>query len=392
MEPLVVDVYESRFWIFALFAIALLSPISRGSIRRAVLAAVNFLFLAIYLQSRALEVLAAIAVVWCALVAIERAPKLVAAFVALVGAVVVLILFLIHKLKPFGSGSASGQINPVLEFIGFSYIALRLIDLGRAVVERRRPAPDFCSTINYLIPFHMLAAGPIQAYDEFAEQPDVPEPPGFADSLAAFERIVRGLFKKYVLAGAIQKIFLTQFRSTGTYFWIELQLNYLWLFLDFSAYSDIAVGLGTLTGVATPENFNRPYLARNVVDYWERWHISLSLFIRRNVFVPIQLTLMRATGGRRPLWIASFAFAVAFTLCGLWHNIGWNWFIWGAYHAAGLIVCNLYKHFLLKRLGRKGVERYLANRWIRAAAIVLVYEFVAISLIPVTASLKDWYH
>lgn len=390
MESLVVDVYESRFWIFSLFVIASLSPISRGSTRRAALAALNLLFLAIYLQKRAPAVPAAVAVVWCALVAIERAPKLVSVFVSLGGAVVVLIVFLIHKLKPFGAESSYGGINPVLEFIGFSYVALRLIDLGRAVAERRRPAPDICSTINYLIPFHMLAAGPIQAYDEFVDQPDVPEPLGFADSLAAFERIVRGLFKKYVLAGAIQKIFLTQFRSSGPYFWLELQLNYLWLFLDFSAYSDIAVGLGRLTGVATPENFNKPYLARNVIDYWERWHISLSLFIRRNIFVPIQLSLMRATGGRRPLWIASFAFAVSFTLCGLWHNIGWNWFVWGAYHAAGLIVCNLYKHLLTKRLGRKGVERYLANRWIRAAAIVLVYEFVAISLIPVTASLKDW--
>ena len=84
-----------------------------------------------------------------------------------------------------------------------------------------------------------------------------------------------------------------------------MQLNYLWLYLDFSAYSDIAVGVGRLMGVATPENFNRPYLARNMIDFWERWHISLSLFIRRNMFIPIQLALMRRTDGRRPLLVAS---------------------------------------------------------------------------------------
>ncbi len=74
---------------------------------------------------------------------------------------------------------------------------------------------------------------------------------------------------------------------------------YLWLYLDFSAYSDITVGAGRLMGVATPENFNRPYVARNLVDFWDRWHISLSRFIYRNVFTPVQLFLLRRAGPQR---------------------------------------------------------------------------------------------
>src|SRR5262249_48358829 len=152
----------------------------------------------------------------------------------------------------------------------------------------------------------------------------------------------------------------------------------------FSAYSDIAVGVGRMIGVATPENFNRPYLARNMVDYWERWHISLSHFIRRNIFFPVQLALMRSTDGRHPLAITSVAFLVSFLLCGLWHNIGWNWLAWGAYHAFGLIVRNLHQHLLLKKLGRKGLNRYNANPWIRALGIALTFEYVAFSLVLVT--------
>ncbi len=163
-----------------------------------------------------------------------------------------------------------------------------------------------------------------------------------------------------------------------------MQLIYIWLYLDFSAYSDIAVGIGGLMGVATPENFNRPYLARNVIDFWERWHISLSQFIRRNVFIPIQLSFMRLTDGRAPLWIASFAFMVSFLLCGLWHSIGWTWAAWGLYQASGLIICNLYRHVLTKRLGRKGVNRYLANPWIRVFAIILTFEFAAAGVAIVT--------
>jgi D-alanyl-lipoteichoic acid acyltransferase DltB (MBOAT superfamily) len=164
---------------------------------------------------------------------------------------------------------------------------------------------------------------------------------------------------------------------------LDVQWHYLWLYLDFSAYSDIAVGIGRLLGVATPENFSRPYLARNLIDFWERWHISLSQFIRRDLFIPIQLALVRRTGGRYPLAIASFAFAVSFVLCGLWHSISLTWLAWGGVHAAGLIACNVYRHLLQRHLGRKGVHHYLANRWVHLLAIFLTFEFVAFSLVPV---------
>jgi D-alanyl-lipoteichoic acid acyltransferase DltB (MBOAT superfamily) len=177
--------------------------------------------------------------------------------------------------------------------------------------------------------------------------------------------------------------------AKGPYFFVEMQLQYIWLFLDFSAYSDVAVGLGMLLGVATPENFNRPYLARNAIDFWDRWHMSLSLFIRRNVFIPLQLGLVRATNGRYPLLIASFVFAVSFLLCGLWHSPSLPWFLWGAYQALGLIVCNLYKAFLLKRLGRSGLNRYLANPWIRALAVIVTFEFAAFAVVIVTYPLHE---
>jgi D-alanyl-lipoteichoic acid acyltransferase DltB (MBOAT superfamily) len=227
----------------------------------------------------------------------------------------------------------------------------------------------------------MLAAGPIQAYDDFVAQPESPPAPGPAIALKSVERIALGMFKKYVLANALEAAFLTFFQARGTYFFIELQINYIWMFLDFSAYSDIAVGIGGLLGIATPENFNRPYLARNIVDFWDRWHMSLSQFIRRNIFLPLQVSLVRQTGGRHVLLIGSFGFAVSFLLCGLWHGIGLNWLAWGACQALGFIICNLYREFLLKTLGRKGFNRYLANPWIRGVAILITFEFIAFSMV-----------
>ena len=142
----------------------------------------------------------------------------------------------------------------------------------------------------------------------------------------------------------------------------------------------------------TPENFNRPYIARNVIDFWERWHISLSQFIRRNLFIPLQLAFMRLTDGRLPLVAASVAFTISFVLCGLWHKPNLPWFLWGAYQATGLIICNIYRDFLLKRLGRKGLNRYLANPWVRRVSTILTFEFAAVGVLIVTYPLLEVYN
>jgi D-alanyl-lipoteichoic acid acyltransferase DltB (MBOAT superfamily) len=382
-----VDLYSSRFWWFTGLALIVTLLVNGPLARRTSFAALNLGFIFLHCMAettRAMTLLlAAILVVWLSFQWMAQSswarPVLVVA-----GGVLLLALFAIHKVHRPAPGWGAARIEPLLTLIGFSYVFLRLIELGRAVGEGRHGPPDLASMINYLLPFHMLAAGPIQSYDEFAEQPASPAPLTVGRSLAAAERIVSGLFKKYVLAGMIEAFFLTGFQAKGPYFFLEMQLNYVWLYLDFSAYSDVAVGLGTLMGVATPENFDRPLLSRNVIDFWQRWHITLSMFIRRNVFTPLQLWLMRASGGRRPLLIVSGVFLASFVLCGLWHGITWPWLFWGAYQASGLIACNLYREVLLRRLRRKGLKDYMAVGWIRMAATVITFEFAASAVLLVT--------
>jgi D-alanyl-lipoteichoic acid acyltransferase DltB (MBOAT superfamily) len=369
------------FWQVFAAAILILVPISVPSARRYVLAAINVGFVVLLLRTRCLPVGVFLIVSYLLLRLIElRRLRFAAVCAAGAGTFG---LFLVHKLPGLAAQLQVGELNPILTTIGFSYIALRSVELLRAVAEGTHSAPTPGSMINYLVPFHMIAAGPIQSYDDFVAQPELPRALGFPEALAATERIISGLFKKFVLAQCLKRLFLSDFRSGGFYFFLEVQFNYLWIYLDFSAYSDIAVGIGALLGVATPENFNRPYLARNVIDFWERWHISLSQFIRRNVFTPIQLALMRLSEGRHPLWIASFALATSFVLCGLWHQVSLRFLLWGAFHAVGLIACNLYKHALAKKIGRKGVKRYLENPWFRVFSTFLTFEFVAFSLLIV---------
>jgi D-alanyl-lipoteichoic acid acyltransferase DltB (MBOAT superfamily) len=387
-----VDIYSSRFWWFAGIALIVMLLVNRPFARQSCFAALNLGFIFLHCMAFTAKsmtlLLAGILVVWAALHWLRRSSWMRLLVIGLGGALL-LSLFAIHKLSLPSLGWGGARINPLLSLIGFSYVFLRLIDLGVEVNEGRHGPPNLVSIINYLLPFHMLSAGPIQSYDEFARQPVSPAPLTIRQSLTAAERIVSGLFKKYVLAGMIEAFFLTGFQVKGPYFFLEMQLNYVWLYLDFSAYSDIAVGLGTLMGVATPENFNRPLLARNIFDFWQRWHITLSLFIRRNLFTPVQLRLARLTGGRHHLLIASGTFLVSFVLCGLWHSITLPWLLWGIYEAFGLTVCNAYREILQRRLGRKGLKNYMAVGWIRLLAIVLTFEFAAFAVLLVTCPLEE---
>ena len=270
----------------------------------------------------------------------------------------------------------------MLAIVGFSYVALRAVELLRAGGDDDPAvtAIGWMDATNYLFPFHMLAAGPIQSWDDFARHRGAPPRLMPAGTLSALERIVSGMFKKFVLARVIEVTFLTGFRAPWPYLLLEIQVYYIWVYLDFSAYSDIAVGAGRLLGVHTPENFRHPLVARNILEFWERWHISLSMFIRRNIFIPMQLGLMRRVPKAPPVAIYAIAISVTFVAAGLWHGMSLRYVIWGAAHAAALICCVSFNRLILKRWGEAGVAAYRAKPVARVAATLITFEFVALSL------------
>jgi D-alanyl-lipoteichoic acid acyltransferase DltB (MBOAT superfamily) len=368
------DLGAPLFWCFAGAAVLLIGPITQARLRWLAIAALDLAFIALLVGPRP----AALAIGFA--VAVHVAGQLAGRGLrptALFCAAGVLLLFLVHKLRPL---APANDLARMLVAVGYSYVALRSLELLRCAWEGTHAPPDLARTVAYLFPFHMLAAGPIQSYAEFAAQPDVPEKVGLQAGLEGADLIARGLFKKYVLAQAVDAVFLTGFRAEGAYFWLEVQAFYVWVYLDFSAYSDIALGAGRLVGIATPHNFDRPLAARNLTEFWERWHVSLSQFIRRNLFIPLQLFLMRRTEGARPLLVASLAFTASFILCGLWHGLSLRFLAWGAVHAAGLVICNLYRHALRAWLGRASVAAYAAHPGVRLIATALTFEYVALSL------------
>ena len=387
MDERLVNLATEKYWAFLVLVLIVYIPIAGDQLRRWVAAALNLVFLKLYMGKVQLAVILAATLVIFAVTRLLVRPgfrTLACVFLA----VPTLALFILHKFPGMAFIDPSHRVINVLATIGFSYVALRIADLLLTVHEGRSAPPSLPDTINYLLPFHMLAAGPIQAYSNFVEQSGPKPSLTSVQALRAIERIAFGVFKKYVLAMILQQVFLTGFTIPGWYIVWEAQIFYVWLYLDFSALSDIAVGIGALIGTATPENFNRPFVSRNLIEFWERWHISLSQFIRRSLFIPIQLWMVRWTGGAHPILCASVALTIAFSACGLWHQGTFRFLLWGLGHALGLIVNNIYRDQLIKRFGSKGVKQYLANPWVRIAASILTFEFVAFSLVFVAIPSK----
>jgi D-alanyl-lipoteichoic acid acyltransferase DltB (MBOAT superfamily) len=377
MTGAIVDLTTPRFWAVVSAGSLALTPVVQANLRRLLWAALNLAFLTLLLGPGILAVAAGLVLFYLLLrsmAAENPLPSIVALMSLAMG------LFIYHKAPWIADSVHVSGVQPILVGLGYSYVFLRLIDVARATWERRTPPPDLLDLVNYLLPFHMLAAGPIQAWDDFVAQPRIPAKLTTAQALSMIDRIVRGLFKKYVLAFIVLKVFLTEGRAPGWYRLVEMNMAYVWLYLDFSAYSDIAVGIGGLLGVATPENFDQPFLARNATDFWERWHISFSLWIRRNLFFPLQIWLVRRADGKHPLWCASVAIFITFVLVGLWHGLTLPFLEMGISYAIGLIIANLYRVWLKKRLGAKGVARYMSSLPIRIAATVVTFEFVAFTI------------
>jgi alginate O-acetyltransferase complex protein AlgI len=232
-------------------------------------------------------------------------------------------------------------IMPGAPPLGMSFFAFEFVHY---LFEVRRGGPPIRNPLKFLlfsIFFPSLVAGPIKRYTQFIPSLEEGCQRFRFDSLCeGLFRIGVGFTKKVVIADNLTLYIdaaQPQFASLGLASrWLVVVAIALRILMDFSGYSDIAIGLARLLGVTLPENFSWPYLARNLQDFWHRWHMSLTSWIRDYVYIPMGGS--RHGPGRRFL-NAMFAFA----LCGLWHGPAWHFVVWGLYHGIGLSVCVTYQ-------------------------------------------------
>ncbi|GAB4323635.1 MAG: hypothetical protein Kow00117_12050 [Phototrophicales bacterium] len=226
-----------------------------------------------------------------------------------------------------------------LSWLGFSYIAFRLIHTLRDYQTGKLPAVSLREYLTYVMFFPSLIAGPIDRVERFIKDYRTLS----SDFEAGLHRITVGIFKKFIIADSLtyglslDSIDIGQIQNTTGY-WILLYGYAFRLFFDFSGYTDIAIGIGLLFGVRLPENFNRPYLQTNITAFWQSWHITLSNWVRFYVFAPFSRWMLKHSIKRSPVVIVFAAQLLTMIIIGLWHGITLNFFIWGVWHGVGLFI------------------------------------------------------
>ena len=227
-------------------------------------------------------------------------------------------------------------------FQGLSYV----IDVYR---DRSLCAYNIVKLALYISLFPQLIAGPIVIYHDVAHQIDHRQmnPALTADGI---RRFVIGLSKKLLIANTTGRMADLVFTASASQLdaraaWIGAVCYMLQIYFDFSGYSDMAIGLGRMLGFEFIENFNYPYISRSVVDFWKRWHISLTTWFREYLYFPLG-------GNRVPRWKWVRNILIVWLLTGLWHGAGWNFLLWGLYYALFMLAERLFLGKWLEKLPR----------------------------------------
>lgn len=220
--------------------------------------------------------------------------------------------------------------------LGISFFTFKKLSYIIDVYREESPAmTNMVAFALYIAMFPQLIAGPIVRYSYIRSQlKDRSE--SWNNFYTGIMRFCWGLAKKVIIASSCGQIadviFNLDLELLDTKVaWLGAIAYTLQIYFDFSAYSDMAIGLGMLFGFTTPENFNRPYSAISVTDFWRRWHITLSQWFRDYLYIPLG-------GNRRGNLRTCFNMAVVCILCGFWHGANWTFLVWGIYHAVFLIL------------------------------------------------------
>ena len=255
----------------------------------------------------------------------------------------------------------------------FTFQALSyVIDVQRGAIEPAKPI-DFAV---YLAFFPHLVAGPIVRASEFIPQLRTPRDPRRIQATRAFFLIVGGLVKKTIIADflgthIVQPVFDNPAQHSSLEVLVGVYAYAVQIFCDFSAYSEMAIGIALLLGFRFPENFNAPYTAVSLQDFWRRWHMSLSRWLRDYLYIPL--------GGNRGSGLFTYRnLMLTMLLGGLWHGASWNFVIWGGIHGVGLAVERLAadrRHALGHATPRDTLRRRVGGRLLTFHVVCLAWVF-----------------
>lgn len=231
-----------------------------------------------------------------------------------------------------------------VERLGLSYILFRMIHWIVESYRRTIRSRNILTYINYLFFFPTFMAGPIDTFNNFhywLTHTHVRF--NLRMMMAGVGRIFMGAVKTLLIV-PLMLPYATDYKALLPYMgpWAAVVCAALlyscYIYIDFSGYCDTAIGMAYMMGIRTPENFNNPYLSTNISEFWKRWHITFSSFLKMYVFKPVIALLNRSSLRKYRMVVSVTAYMVTFFVCGLWHGSTLNFVLWGLWHGVGLSV------------------------------------------------------
>lgn len=287
--------------------------------------------------------------------------------------------------NPFmGITARFGQKQLTEFFVGISYMAFRLSHMVQELRNGVIKKPGFWEFLSFAFFVPTLSIGPINPYSNFQKTVYLPDwrltPPG-----RAVLRILLGATKYIFLSNLFNQLTYTGLLLDGhphppVDFVIAIFAYTFYMYTNFSGYCDMVIGISGLLGIHVMENFNDPFLARNLQIFWNRWHISLSTYMRDMMFSPMSKALIRRFGPQSANASIAVTIFCVFVVLGIWHGVGWNYAIFGAWQGIGLVICHYYTVYLKRKLGKKGYAAYMDNSWIAGVSTALTFTYFACGL------------
>jgi alginate O-acetyltransferase complex protein AlgI len=387
------------FFVFFLVA-SLVSPLFVGPSRVAYLLALSALFAITYVPdavSAAPLLVFAVGGYATICLAARRTPHLAVALLT----VLLIGLFVWLKRYPFV------QVIPPLPFsyvtVGLSYILFRILHLLFEVRDGMLKPPSFARYMAYLFFFPAFLSGPINRYEPFAAELDEPATMDVHMAFRTLRRLLTGLFKVAVAGELVLLAHKTlvgrldlalsggaSFMLVALFFAAAAGLYLVFLYANFSGYTDMAIAIARLFGITLPENFDRPFTASNFQDFWSRWHISLSEWFKIYFFNPLLKGLMRRwSGARAAPYLGVLASFIVFVVLGAWHGASSEFLLCGVMLGTGIAANKLYQVEMIRRLGKKPYQALAMTALHRWVARGLTLSWISLALTPFWRSVPD---
>lgn len=402
--------FDSIFFLgFSFFAVMLIRFCAPGRIRDLVICGTNILFILGCAQSpeagwhgfqgviAALKLSSPVILfVVIGYLAVSAAARLHSAR-GIVPLIIFLVIFIFVWFKRYSLILfAPTLFDSIYTTIGLSYILFRILHLIIDVAQGSMRVPGFMGYLGYTTFFLNFVSGPIQRYHDFAEQAAKrPAPMLYHEVYSSIGRVIVGYFliiPVSVATSALSKKLATHLYDTvnangimsfdvWSILAVAAAVQMVNLFVNFSGYMHIVIGIGRLAGFHLPENFNHPFRSENFLDFWSRWHITLSEWFKYYLFNPLLKALASRWGSPQTIpYLGAIAFFVTFLVIGIWHGTSLNYVFLGVLFGLGVSINKIWQIELSKRYGKNRYKKLCQQQWYKNISRALALGYCSIAL------------